>query len=403
MTLFWILGALLAAAALALAARPLWRAARGAVVSRDAMNAAVYRDQLRELDADLASGTIAQADHDRARQEIERRVLEDFPPVDGAQPAQGGNRSVAYAILAMPLLALGVYFLVGSPGLIALRDAQHATDQQIEAMVERLAAKLKENPDDGEGWKLLGRSYAALGRFPESAEAFARAAVRSPRDADLLVDFADVLAMATGQSLAGEPAKRVERALQIDPNNLKGLALAGTASFKRGDYAGAAARWERMLPLVPADSEDARIIRENVQEARAKGGVEAKAAGSPAKPAVSGAKLAGTVTLSPKLKGRAAPDDTVFIFARAVDGPRVPLAVMTLKVRDLPASFSLDDSMAMAPSAKLSGFAQVVVGARISKSGTATPQPGDMQGSSAAVANNAAGVKVVIDAVVGDK
>jgi cytochrome c-type biogenesis protein CcmH len=212
-----------------------------------------------------------------------------------------------------------------------------------------------------------------------------------------------VLAMANGQSLAGEPEKLIERALQIDPNNLKGLALAGTASFKRGDYAGAATRWERMLPLVPADSEDARIIRQNVQEARAKGGVEAKAAASPAKPAAGTAKLAGTVSLSSKLKGRAAPDDTVFIFARAVEGPRVPLAVMTLKVRDLPASFSLDDSMAMAPSAKLSGFPQVVVGARISKSGTATPQPGDMQGASAAVANNAAGVKVVIDAVVGEK
>jgi cytochrome c-type biogenesis protein CcmH len=396
MILFWVLGALLALAALALAARPLWRrGAGGASVSRDAMNAAVYRDQLRELDADLASGAIAQADHDRARQELERRVLEDFSVAEKTAAA-GGKRSAAYAVFAMPLLALAIYFAVGSPSLLALRDAQHATDQQIEAMVERLAAKMKENPDDAEGWKLLGRSYAALGRFPESAEAFARAAARAPGDADLLVDFADVLAMANGQSLAGDPEKLIERALQIDPNNLKGLALAGTAAFKRGDFAGAAARWERMLPLVPAESEDARIIRENVQEARAKGGAEAK-------PAARAAKLAGTVILSPKLKGRAAPDDTVFIFARAVDGPRVPLAVMTLKVRDLPASFSLDDSMAMAPSAKLSGFAQVVVGARISKSGTATPQPGDLQGASAAVANNAAGVKVVIDGVVGEK
>jgi cytochrome c-type biogenesis protein CcmH len=395
MTLFWVLGALLAAAALALVARPLWRRRAAGGVSRDAMNAAVYRDQVRELDADLASGALAQADFERARQEIERRVLEDFSHVEKIREA-GGNRFVAYSVLAIPLLALGIYFLVGNPAVISVEETAHATDRQIDAMVERLAAKLKDNPDDGEGWKLLGRSYAALGRFPEAAEAYAKAAARAPRDADVLVDLADVLAMANGQRLEGDPEKLIERALEIDPNNLKGLALSGTAAFSRGDFAGAAARWERMLPLVPAQSEDARIIRDNVAEAKAKGGADSK-------PASRAAKLAGSVSLSPKLKGRASPDDSVFIFARAVEGPRVPLAVLRMKVRDLPASFSLDDSMAMAPGARLSGFARVVVGARISKSGTATPQPGDLQGSSAAVANDAAGVKVVIDAVVGEK
>ena len=388
MILFWVLGALLAAAALALAARPLWRRRAGGAVSRDAMNAAVYRDQVRELDADLASGAIAPADHGRARQELERRVLEDFSTVEGPS-APGGNRFVAYAVCAIPLLAIAIYMAVGNPGVIALEDAAQATQHQIEAMVERLAAKLKDQPDDVEGWKMLGRSYGALGRFPEAAEAYAKAAVRAPRDADLLVDFADVLAMANGQRLAGDPEKLIERALQIDPKNLKGLALAGTAAFNRGDFAGAAARWERMLALLPADSEDARVIRDNIEQARAKAGAAVK--------------LAGTVSLSPKLKGRAAPDDTVFIFARAAAGPRVPLAVLRKKVRDLPVSFSLDDGMAMAPGMNLSAFARVVVGARISKSGNAAPQPGDLQGESAAVANDAAGVKVVIDAVVGAK
>jgi cytochrome c-type biogenesis protein CcmH len=386
MILFWGLGALLAAAALALAARPLWRRRAAGTVSRDAMNAAVYREQLQDLQADLASGTLAQAHYERARQEIDRRVLEDFSPRQGKRAAPGGNRFVAYTVLAIPLFAVGVYFVVGNPGVIALQDEAQATNRQIEAMVERLAAKLKDNPDDVEGWKMLGRSYGAMGRYPEAAEAYARAAARAPRDAQVLVDLADVLAMANGQRLAGDPEKLVERALQIDPKNLKGLALAGTAAFNRGDFAGAAARWERMLPLVPADSEDARVIRENVEQARAKGAVAAK--------------LSGTVSLSPKLKGRAAPDDTVFIFARAAEGPRVPLAVLRMKVRDLPASFSLDDSMAMAPGARLSGFPRVVVSARISKSGNAIPQPGDLQGSSAEVANDAAGVKVVIDAVV---
>jgi cytochrome c-type biogenesis protein CcmH len=288
--------------------------------------------------------------------------------------------------LAIPLVAILVYAMVGNPGVIALQDEAQATNRQIEAMVESLAAKMKERPDDVDGWKLLGRSYASLGRFPEAAEAYARAAARAPRDAEVLVDLADVLAMANGQRLAGDPERLIERALQIDPKNLKALALAGTAAFNRGDFARAAARWESMLALVPADSEDARFIRENVEQARAKAGAATK--------------LSGTVSLSPKLKGRAAADDTVFIFARAAKGPRVPLAVLRMKVRELPASFSLDDSMAMAPGARLSGFPRVVVGARISKSGNAVPQPGDLQGSSAEVANDAAGVKVMIDAVV---
>ena len=275
------------------------------------------------------------------------------------------------------------------PVSIALQDTAQATQHQIEGMVERLAARLKENPEDVEGWKLLGRSYSALGRFPEAAEAYARAAARAPRDAQVLADLADVLAMANGQRLAGDPEKLVERALQIDPNNLKALALAGTAAFERGAFAVAAERWGRMLPLVPADSEDARVIRENVAQAKERAGATATA------------KLAGTVSLSPKLKGKAAPDDAVFIFARAAEGPRVPLAVLRKKVRDLPLSFSLDDSMAMAPGMNLSAFARVVVGARISKSGSATPQPGDLQGASAVVANDAADVKVVIDSVVG--
>jgi cytochrome c-type biogenesis protein CcmH len=389
MTLFWVLGALLALAAVALVARPLWRRrAASAAVSRDAMNAAVYRDQLHELDADLAAGKLAQADYDRAREEIERRVLEDFPQVMEKGPhTTGGNRLVACGVLAVPLLALGIYFAVGNPAAIAPGDA---AQREIEAMVDRLAARLQNNPEDVEGWKMLGRSYGVLGRFPDAVNAYANAATRAPRDPDILVDLADALAMANGERLAGDPEALIERALAIDPQNLKGLALAGTAAFQRGNFAGAAARWERMLPLVPADSEDARVIRGNIEEARAK-------AGPAAGPAV---KLAGSVSLSAKLKGQAAPDDTVFIFARAAEGPRVPLAVLRKKVRDLPASFSLDDSMAMAPGMKLSAFPRVVVGARVSKAGSATPQAGDLQGASAVVANDATGVKLVIDSVV---
>jgi cytochrome c-type biogenesis protein CcmH len=265
--------------------------------------------------------------------------------------------------------------------------------QQLDAMVERLATRLRDSPGDVEGWKLLGRSYSALGRFPESAEAYGKAAALDPRDAQLLADFADVLAMARGQRLEGEPEKLIARALELDPTNLKALALAGTAAYARKDYATAAAQWEKMLPLVPPDSEDARAIRANVQEARALAGMKEETKGARQ-------VLKGTVALAAKIKTQAAPDDTVFIFARAVEGPPMPLAVQRVKVRELPVSFSLDDSMAMAPGMSLSAHPRVVVVARVSRSGSPAAQPGDLQGASAPVANDASGVAVVIDSVV---
>jgi cytochrome c-type biogenesis protein CcmH len=201
--------------------------------------------------------------------------------------------------------------------------------------------------------------------------------------------------MAQGQTLAGEPEKLVLRALEIDPNNLKALALAGTAAFGRQDYKAAATYWERMLALVPEDSEDAKAIQANVEEARSRAGLKPapKVAAAPGKP------LKGTVKLSPALAGKASPEDSVFIFARAESGPPMPLAVLRKQVRDLPLEFALDDSMAMAPQLRLSSQPKVIVGARVSKSGSATPQPGDLEGLSKPVANNASGVSVTIDKV----
>ena len=386
MTVFWLIGAVLAAAVLAWVLRPLLSRQAGGRVSSQAANVSIYRDQLRELDTDLAAGTLAQADYDRSRAELEARLLEDVREPD-SRAARPAGRGAALALgAAIPVLAFGVYFLVGNPGALEREGEHAATLAQLDTMVGRLAAKLRENPDDAEGWKLLGRSYGALGRFDQAADAYAKAAVRAPRDAQLLVDFADALAMARGQRLEGEPEKLIQRALELDPHNLKGLALAGTVAFERKDYPQAAAYWQRMLPLVASESEEARMIRQNVSEARQLAG-DTKA-------------LQGTVSLSPALKGKAAADDTVFVFARAAEGPPMPLAVARTRVRDLPYRFRLDDSMAMTPAMKLSAFPRVVVGARVSKSGNATPQPGDLQGASAPVANDEGAVNVVIDRVV---
>ena len=397
MTGFLVVAAGLAALAVFVVLRPLVLSRKPASLSRREANIAIYRDELRELDADLAAGTLAREEYERARLELEARLLEDVSSADAA-PAAPVRRASAWAVgIAVPLVAAAVYLLTGDPAAM-LPSRQGPDAAQVDAMVARLAAKMREHPEDAEGWKLLGRSYTVMGRFPEAVEAYARAAERSPRDAQLLADFADALAMARGQTLQGEPEKLIERALEIDPKNLKALALSGTAAYERKDYASAADTWSRMLPLVPEGSEDAQAISQNVSEARKLAGI-----GEPQKEnkkAAATAGLRGVVRLAPGLKAQVKADDTLFVFARAAEGPPMPLAVVRGKATDLPLHFNLDDSMAMAQGLKISAFPKVVVTARISKGGAATAQPGDLQGASAPVANAASGVTVTIDTVV---
>ena len=378
MTLFWAIGAGLALVTLGIALRPLLFSLRKTDLSRSKANVDIYRDQLRELEADRAAGTLAAADYEAARLELESRLLEDVVPESA--PSRGASRRLVVTLaLAVPLCAAALYYAVGDPRSI------DAPVQNLEAMVERLAAHLRENPDDAAGWKLIGRAYASMNRHAEAADAYAKAAVRAPRDAQLLADLAEALAMARGRSLEGEPEKLLERALALEPDNLKALALAGTAAFGRRDYRAAVRHWEKMVPLVPRDSEEGRSIQASVDEAKA---------------LLSQKPLQGRVSISKKILPRVSPDDTVFIFARAVEGPPLPLAVVRRQVRDLPFAFALDDSMAMAPGIKLSGHPRVIVGARVSKSGDPAPKPGDLQGASAPVANDAQGVNVVIDSVI---
>jgi len=324
-----------------------------------------------------------------------------------AAPRRSGRGAALLVCLAVPVCAVLLYFFIGSPRAVDPRadpgaDAHAISAGQIEAMVERLATRLRENPEDAEGWKMLGRSYAVLGRFDEAVDAYAKAALRVPRDAQLLADFADALGMAHGGSLQGEPEKLVQRALEIDPNHLKALAIAGTAAFPRKDFAGAAGYWQRMLPLVPPDSEDARAIRENVAEARARTGVPSAGAAAPSAGARAPAHpgIRGTVRVSEKLRDKLSPGDTVFVYARAAEGPPMPLAVLRRTAGDLPIAFALDDSMAMTPAMTVSAHPRIVVTARVSRSGNARPEAGDLQGASRPMANDAKGVVVEINEVV---
>jgi cytochrome c-type biogenesis protein CcmH len=408
MTMFLALSALLVVAALLFVLPPLLSRKDAGSIARSAVNTAVYRDQLRELDTDLAAGTLSQEHYENARRELEARLLQDVAVLDAPASTPAKGRMIAItAGIAVPLVAGLLYLLVGtpealSPGSLAGKGAEAIDEQQIIAMVERLADRMKQNPDDAEGWAMLGRSYSVIGRFSDASRAYAEAVRRIPNNAQLYADYADAVAMAQGRSLRGEPEKLIARALEIDPGNVKARALAGTVAFDKKDYAAAVTHWERILKVAPPDSEIARAVSSSIAEAKAlaAGGSPAPQRQAAAAPAEKGAALSGVVKLAPELASKVAPNDTVFIYARAAEGPRAPLAVMRKAARELPTKFTLDDSMAMAPNMKLSSFDRVIVAARVSRTGNAAPQAGDLQGASVAVANSASDVTVVIDSEV---
>jgi cytochrome c-type biogenesis protein CcmH len=242
---------------------------------------------------------------------------------------------------------------------------------------------------------MLGRAYRAMERFGEANGAYQKAMELRPQDADLMADYAESLALSTGRDLSGEPTRLLDRALKIEPRNTKVLTLLGSAAFERKDYRSAIRHWEAVLKQPGIGRELTQALEKGVAESRA------RLTGKPVATAPAGKeRVAGTVNIDESLKGRAGADDTVFIFARASTGPRMPLAIVKIKVADLPYKFAFDDAMAMTPEMKLSQFAEVVVSARVSKSGGAKPVAGDLEGSSAVIRPGQSGVRVTIDRVV---
>jgi cytochrome c-type biogenesis protein CcmH len=422
MTLFWVMAALMIGLVLAFQLPPLLRnrAGAGSPVSRAASNLAVFRDQLAELEADLAAGTIDRGQCEAARADLQRGLLEDVggPSAVASAAVKRSSATVIAVAITVPLLSVLLYLGVGNlNGLepakrqASAQGAPHdLSSEQMEGMLVRLAQRMESNPDDAAGWVMLARSYSAFGRWGEAAAAYDKAVALFPQDAQLLADYADALAMAQGQRLQGKPEALVQRALKADGNNLKALALAGTIDFDKGDYAKAIGYWKRILPLLPADSEMGNSVRSSIQEAQGKLGGTQKSVvaigqdkqGSATKssPATTAAAktsgVSGTIKLAPALAARAGAEDLVFVLARPAQGSRTPLAAIRVLVKDLPMKFSFDDSMAMNPSAKLSDFAEVVVAARVSKSGNVVPQRGDLEGVSKPVRPGTAGIVIEI-------
>lgn len=389
------------------------------------------RQQLRDLDEQHRRGSLNAKSHAERRAALEKqiadRVLAQPHGDDDAPPTRAGKGTLAKLAALVVLFGVAGYAWHGNPSLMfdgdipvasgTARTAPHAMgDEQMAALVESLAGRLAQQPDDLEGWVMLARSYGSMGQYDKAVPAYRKALELRKDDASLLTDFADALGMAQGRSLEGEPTRLVERALKVDPNHLKALALAGTAAFNREDYKGALKHWEKMREVGPADDPFVQQIQGGIAEARQRAGLPPASARAPAaapapvpataqaggdKPAAAGeARVSGRVSLSAALKAQASPEDTVFVFARPAEGSRMPLALVSRKVKDLPFEFTLDDSHSLAPTMKLSSQSKLIVGARITKTGQAMTQPGDLQGLSAAVPLGASGVKVEITEVI---
>ena len=372
--------------------------------------------QIQKLRALHAQGLIGDAELQKSGELLERQLVDLVLAAPAAvEPARVGGKLAFTLVGLVVALAAAGYWWTGSPGTpaqpLASRSdvpppAQAGSEvtapeigrEQILAMTDKLAARLKEAPDDAEGWRMLGRAQMALEQPELAVQAFERAARLRPLDAGALADHADALAVRNGRDLKGEPTRLIEQALKLDPTHMKSLILAGTAAFNRGDFAGAVVYWDRAGKIGPADNPMAEQARAAAVEAREAGKLPPPVSPAGAVPvaAAGTAGVSGTVSLAPALRGQVSPDDTVFIVARPADGSRMPLAIVRKRVRDLPFNFTLDDSQAMSPAAQVSQAGNVIVMARISKSGQATVQPGDLEGITAAVAVGSTGVKVEI-------
>ena len=414
-----------------------------APVTDGVSNVAVYKSQRRELDEELQRGAINEVEHQAAVGELSARVVDEVAdaPAIPALPLLATKRPwwlVGVVAILMPLAAALLYATLGAPQALQMAGTMPGTanpahsqagaksgeeppmsDKQILAMVDSLSQKMQQNPNDPRGWVLLARSQNALGRFTEATAAFERAVALAPNDAQLVADYADATVMTQEGRFDGKPYTLIKQALALDANNMKALALAGTAELRMGNRAASLKHWEKLKTLVAKDSPDYREVESIIAEVKADKPVAGSPATTVAMPSVStppvagskvsvansaksGAVVTGKVFINADVANKLAAGDTLFVFARAKEGPRMPLAVMRVPapgVAAFPLAFELSDAMAMAPGLKLSSFAEVVIEARISKSGNAQLQPGDLSGVTDVVKPGASGVNVTIGKV----
>jgi len=426
MMIFWLAASVMIAIGLVLILPCLLKPAGAAPSSRDAVNLSIFRDRLTALDEEHASGALDKSAFVAARNAIEQQMLAelDTPPEANVSSRPGPILAVALA-MTLPLMALGMYFQFGTPQILAAATASTArTDvsdnaaagagalpHSLEEMVSGLEQRLRSKPNNPDGWLMLGRSYAAVNRLPQARDALAEADRQRPSHPVTLVAYAEVLAGLNGNRIKGRPLELIHQALATDPQFARGLWLAGMGAYRSSDARQAITFWQRLSQVKGLDAKSLAQVHDALAQAKQK--IEGQAGASPPAATSAGtsperstgnsaqilpARLKVRVSVDPRFKERAIANQLVFVFARAARGPRMPLAVQRLSVADLPRTVILDDSMAMTPELRLSAFKEVVVSARISSTGSATPKSGDLVGTSPPMSPKASSlIEIMID------
>jgi cytochrome c-type biogenesis protein CcmH len=433
MTTFWIFAAGLMLLAIAFIVLPLLRKRDYQTLSADELNLSVFKQQLEELDNDLESGILDQQRYDAARRDLEKELLEDVNgnKVQSSAATSRSGRWIMSVALVVPLMSFGMYQALGNPEIIprlaAGPDAASTTTTSphgqgqgmqnlppMEELVKKLAAKMEQQPDNLDGWLMLGRSYMALKRPQAAVQAYEKAMQLNPENTTLLLAYAEALGQMAGNDFTGKPAELISKAHSLNPEDPNGLWMMGIVSYQNNQFQDALNYWEKLEDKLTPQSKDIAAVQDAIGDAREKLGLAPKlpsiaqskpsvqpAATAPA-PAADGGKSAIEVILklSPEFQDRVNPNDLVFIYAKALAGPPMPLAAARKRVKDLPLTIILDDSMAMMPQMKLSSFSEVLVGARISKSGQPAAQSGDLEGEIKPVTPGQSGpVMLTIDSV----
>lgn len=414
-SLFWAATVVCVAVALAFVLPPLLRRkAREAKAARRDINIAVYRDQMKEMEADRTNGLLSEEQFQTAKLELEARLAEDALAQNSveAAPVSPGGRKLGFSLAAvLPAAAFGLYFLLGSPAsLTAIAEAQANPEavpgeHDIMKMIQQVEEKTRQDPNDGAAWSILAKTYAAVGHWPEALNAYEKAIKLRPDEPSVMSGYAETLAIRNNRVLAGKPMELVMQALEKDPNDVKGLELAGLGSFQEKSYAKAAFYFKRLHKLLPPESPYAQDVlsaqkeAENMVKQSLTGMDNLAAQGEKeSKPAAGGATIQGTVDLAPALKGKVSDKDVVFLFARSGQGG-APVAAIRAPASAFPMEFELNDSMAMSADNRLSNFKEVTLTARVAKSGDVKGAAGDLEGTAKLVKVGSKNVKLVIDTV----
>ncbi len=384
--LFLLIVSVLILIAFLLILPPLWRKQTVHAADLDQRNILIAQHRLAELKENKLSGGLSQAQYDEQLADLEQALSDDLEIKNHVTSTQGQGRWVVYVlVLGIPLLAGSLYLSLGNYQAIS-HSAEMAVDPdtlklaEVNKMVNGLAEKMKANPDDAQGWLMLGRSYKVLDQFPKAVDAFANAYRLLGDQVEVMLLYADAIAYANDKNLAGKPTELVFKALALEPDNMNALWLGGMAKAQQGDPVTAIKLWKKLTALLPPGSDAQKEINDLLAK------IESESPQAFAQPEatqsanVSDVAIEVQVSLAPELQKSTSPGDTVFVYAQALSGPKMPLAIVRKQVSDLPLTVSLNDAMAMMPNMKLSNFANVKLLARISKSGNAISQPGDLIG-----------------------